>query len=216
MLTQWLKERLQQPLPGKEAHRRMIPSGRNLDMPVPESARESAVMVLLYELDKQWNTLLIRRTRDGQVHSGQISFPGGKRDPKDSSLLHTALRECEEEIGVRSRDIEIIGSLSPVYIPPSNFLVIPTLGQLRVLPHFRPSEQEVEEIIQIPIDLLFAPHTLKEREVLPSSTPASPLRTPVYEPDPELLVWGATAMMLAELQTLLEEFQQVGPFVPNV
>jgi len=207
-MIEQLKLRLQADLPGKNAQRRMIPEGRNLHLPVPENARKGGVMILLFDIDKKWNTILIRRTEDGQVHSGQISFPGGKMDAKDPDILHTAKRECEEEIGVRMSDIEIVGTLSDVYIPPSNFLVTPTIGYLNTLQNFKASEREVQEIIQLPLELLFDDDIKKQREVIPSGLPKKPLQTPVYELSEDLIVWGATAMMIAELEEVIKTMDQ--------
>ncbi len=207
-MIEQLKLRLQSELPGKSAQRRMIPEGRNLHGPVPENARQGGVMILLFDIDKKWNTILIRRTEDGQVHSGQISFPGGKKDHKDPDILYTAKRECEEEIGVRMKDIEIIGTLSDVYIPPSNFLVTPTVGYLNTLQNFKASEREVQEIIQLPLELLFDDEIKKQREVIPSGKSGLRLQTPVYELTEDLIVWGATAMMIAELEEVIKTMDQ--------
>lgn len=207
-MIEQLKLRLQAGLPGKTAQRRMIPEGRNLHGPIPENVRHGGVMILLFDVDKKWNTILIRRTEDGQVHSGQISFPGGKKDAKDPDILHTAKRECEEEIGVRMSDIEIVGTLSDVYIPPSNFLVTPTIGYLNTLQNFKASEREVQEIIQLPLELLFDDEIKKQREVMPSGLPQKPLQTPVYELTEDLIVWGATAMMIAELEEVIKTMDQ--------
>lgn len=203
LFIEQLKGKLSEELPGIAAHQRMIPNGRRLPMEVPEDAKHSGVMILLYDLDTRWNTILIRRTEDGHTHSGQISFPGGKKDHTDMDIIYTAKRECEEEIGVPMHDIEVLGTLSDVYIPPSNFLVTPTVGYIKNVRQFKASEREVQEIIQLPLELLFHQDIKSVREVIPSSKPNIPIQTPVYALADDLIVWGATAMMIAELEDLI-------------
>lgn len=200
-----LQEQIQKGLPGQAAHARMLPQGRSLDTTIPEHALHSAVMITLFQQDAEWHTLLIRRTSDGHVHSGQISFPGGKRDKQDPNLLYTAQRECLEEVGLTIQEDQIIGPLSSVYIPPSNFLVTPYLACIPSPSMLSPSIHEVAEIIRLPLSQLFATSARKVAEVIPSSSPQSSLQAPVYAPNPNLTIWGATAMMLAELEYLLEQ-----------
>jgi 8-oxo-dGTP pyrophosphatase MutT (NUDIX family) len=203
LFIEQLKGKLSEELPGIKAHQRMIPNDRKLPLHVPENAKHSGVMILLYDLDSRWNTVLIRRTEDGHTHSGQISFPGGRKDHTDIDIIHTAKRECEEEIGVPMSDIDVLGTLSDVYIPPSNFLVTPTIGYIKNLRQFKASEREVQEIIQLPLELLFHQNIKSIREVRPSSNPQSPIKTPVYALADDLIVWGATAMMIAELEEII-------------
>lgn len=200
-----LKLRLEEPLPGREAQFKMAPDGRNKNYEIPDNARESGVMILLFDIDKKWNTILIRRTADGSTHSGQISFPGGKKERTDKDIIHTASRECEEEIGVRMRDIEIIGTLTPLYIPPSNFLVTPTIGYVNTLQNYKASEREVEEIIQLPLELLFDNRLKKEKVVISSRENNQEIKTPIYELGDDTFIWGATAMMISELEHLINE-----------
>jgi 8-oxo-dGTP pyrophosphatase MutT (NUDIX family) len=203
-----LRQALLESLPGAEAHRRMIPSNRQINLEAPTDARVSSVMILLYENDAEWNTVLIRRSKDGQVHSGQISFPGGKKENSDPDLIYTAKRECEEEIGIPNHHIEILGTLSDVYIPPSNFLVTPVVGHLTTTPSFRASEREVSEIIRLPLNLLFHPSVKSTHTVNPSYNPSASFETPVYALADDLIVWGATAMMIAELEVIIDQFKQ--------
>lgn len=198
-----LRYKLSLPLPGQEAHAKMVPTGRTLVSEAPSGARIGAVMILLFDIDKKWNTLLIRRTDDGKAHGGQISFPGGAMEPRDKSITNTALRECEEETGVRARDIEVLGELSSLYIHPSNFWVTPVLGFVPNLQHYKAAEKEVQEIIQTPLELLFNP-AIKDQRTVVSSFPNRPaITTPVYALADDLLVWGATAMILSELEHLI-------------
>ncbi|MBL7773340.1 MAG: CoA pyrophosphatase [Chitinophagaceae bacterium] len=199
-----LRDKFQhQSLPGLDAQMKMAPPMRTRDMQVPSNVRLGAVLILVFEIDKKWNTLLIRRTEDGQTHSGQISFPGGKKDPSDRDLIHTALRECEEEISVLRKDVEVLGTLTPLYIPPSNFLVTPVVGHIKELQNYKASEREVQEIIQTPLELLFWEETKSEKEVLRSDDPSVAMTAPVYKLADDIVIWGATAMMISELETLI-------------
>lgn len=199
-----LRQQILAGLPGHAAHSRMLPQGRSLDTIIPENALHSAVMMTLFQQGTEWHTLLIRRTADGHVHSGQISFPGGKKDAEDPHLMYTAQRECHEEVGLFIDEDQILGALSPVYIPPSNFLVTPFLASIQPPANLSPSLNEVAEIIRMPLSALFASTSRKVAEVIPSSSPKSRLHAPVYAPSQDLTIWGATAMMLAELEYLLE------------
>ena len=100
---------MQQPLPGAEAQLRMVGRVRSMPGQIPANARPSAVLCLLYPEDAALRFLLIKRTEDGKAHSGQISFPGGRQDPWDADLRATALREAQEEVGIHSKDVDIVG-----------------------------------------------------------------------------------------------------------
>jgi 8-oxo-dGTP pyrophosphatase MutT (NUDIX family) len=202
-MIETLRHQLTLPLPGLAAHSKMVPTGRTLLTEPPAGARLGAVMILLFDIDRKWNTLLIRRTDDGKAHGGQISFPGGAVEARDRIITDTALRECEEETGVRARDIDILGQLSGLYIHPSNFWVTPIVGYVPNLQHYKAAEKEVQEIIQTPLELLFNPAIKTERTVISSFPDRPPIHTPVYALDEDLLVWGATAMILSELEHLI-------------
>lgn len=199
-----MTDRLQQPLPGLTAQERM--SGRVLPTPLvpPDNARRSAVLVLFFPVKDQPYVLLIKRVEDGKVHSGQISFPGGSTDRADASLMHTALREAYEETGIDRDAVQVIGSMSPLYIPVSNFQVFPFLGYLPEKPtNYQLSEQEVERVLEVPVDRLFRSGNKEFREIRPATMPQMILRVPVYKLDQDnLFVWGATAMMLSELEVI--------------
>jgi 8-oxo-dGTP pyrophosphatase MutT (NUDIX family) len=207
-LIDWLKERLQQPLPGIVAQERM--TGRVLPMPdeVPVDARQGAVLALLYPIDSLLNLLLIRRTADGGVHSGQVSFPGGKQDPEDADLLATALREAQEEVGLLSCDVDVIGTLSSLYIPVSNFNVQPFVAYTPQRPDHILSAAEVEHVIEVPITELFHPERITKVVVTSPGDKSFIRKVPAYKLQDETVIWGATAMMISELQMLLEEFEK--------
>ena len=116
------------------------------------SHRLSSVMILLYpDNNAILTTVLIERPIDNSVHSGQIAFPGGKMDEIDTNPADTALRETEEEIGVASKSIEILGTLSNLFIPASNFLVVPHIGMMASTPEFMPNASEVRSLIPTPV-----------------------------------------------------------------
>ncbi len=194
-----LAQTLRSPLPGPEAHLHMAPPMFRKfaeQMKVPPSARTAAVLLLLYPHENRLYIPFMRRTQDGRVHGGQISFPGGRVEQEDKDLTHTALREAEEEIGVPAREVEILGSLSELYIVPSNFVVHPRVAFLDHRPEFFPSEEEVDEIIEVEVDILLRPET---RQLMSKKfTNGKILETPAYVVREDVTIWGGTSMMLAE------------------
>ena len=146
-----LKTRLNEPLPGSSAHDKMASETRlKLKMPSPnEKTRESAVLILFYPSDNQVFIPLILRPQYDGVHGGQMAFPGGRAEKEDENLIRTALREAQEEIGVRVSDVTILGKLTKLYIPPSNFYVQPVVGFMARRPDFFPDPREVDKVIEI-------------------------------------------------------------------
>lgn len=198
-----LQQRLQQPLPGIAAQNKMASRVRELPLHVPDDARESAVLALLFPRNGELNLLLIKRIEDGKPHGGQISFPGGRKDPEDESLQITALRETHEEVGIPSTDIEILGQLSSLYIPVSNSNVFPFIGYTPQQPEYILSVNEVQYTLEVPIVKLFQPERKSVKNITPSSFPDIIIKAPVYEWDNNHTIWGATAMMLAELEDIM-------------
>lgn len=176
---------------------------RELPLHVPDDARESAVLALLFPRNGELNLLLIKRIEDGKPHGGQISFPGGRKDPEDESLQITALRETHEEVGIPSTDIEILGQLSSLYIPVSNSNVFPFIGYTPQQPEYILSVNEVQYTLEVPIVKLFQPERKSVKNITPSSFPEIIIKAPVYEWDNDHTIWGATAMMLAELEDIM-------------
>lgn len=171
-------------------------------MEVPDDARQSAVLCLLFPIEEILNVLLIKRVEDGKPHSGQISFPGGRQDDIDKDLQETALRETFEEVGVPSADIEIIGALSELYIPVSNNNVHPFVGFTAECPTCNISMDEVQYTLEVPLPELYNHNKKKVKEIRPSSHPELVIKTLAYEWDQDHTIWGATAMMLAELEEI--------------
>lgn len=110
--------------------------------------RKSAVLILLYPKNNSTHLVMMVRATDDTVHSGQVSFPGGKVEKNDQTISHTALREAHEEIGVIPESVEIIGKLTKLYIPPSNFDVYPVIGYTNTTPVFI-TNNEVQKILEI-------------------------------------------------------------------
>lgn len=200
-----LKKRLQEPLPGYAAQNKMASLRRKGPFEVPDTARESAVMGLLYPDNDLLNLLLIRRVEDGKAHGGQISFPGGRKDPEDNSLQETALRETFEEVGVPSEQIEILGGLSSLYIPVSNSNVFPYIGFAHERPEYTINPTEVQYTLEVTLEELFHPEKKTITEIRPSSMPEITIKVPTYLWDADHKIWGATAMMIAELETVYKE-----------
>ena len=167
----------------------------------PPLARKSAVLILLFPDHGKLKTVLIKRSEYDGVHSGQISFPGGKFENTDSTFEETALRETNEEIGVEPYNIEIIGQLTDFYIPPSNFLVKVFVGYSSKKPEYIPDRKEVQSIVEVDIDEFFDINNIAEKEFYSTSR-----KTAVFAPCylvNGLEIWGATAMILSELLDVL-------------
>ena len=166
-------------------------------------AKKASVLVLFYpDLNGETMLVLILRKSYKGVHSAQISFPGGKPEKTDQNLLFTALRETEEEIGVKSNMINIIRELTNIYIPPSNFDVHPFIGVSKKPLKFKKQEEEVENVIQIKLKQL-----LDKKNIIITSVETSykiNVDVPAFKFDNHI-IWGATAMILSEFIDLFEK-----------
>lgn len=205
---EWLRKRLQEPLPGLEAQAKMSSRSRPVYPEIPEDARPSAVLGLLYPVDNRLHLLLIKRVADGKAHSGQISFPGGKKEPTDATLVVTALREAQEEVGVMSDEVDVLGPLSTLYIPVSNFQVHPFMGFAKSRPVFTLSMREVDHVLEIPLDELIHPDTKTVTDIEIPSFSMVLRKVNAYQTATSGIIWGATAMIIAELETILEEMPE--------
>lgn len=204
-LKELLHLAIQQPLPGKDAHLNMSPQPvdmRRFSSKVPYNHRKSGVLVLFYPDQGRSFFPLIKRPFYHGVHSGQVALPGGKLEPGDPDVIFTALREAEEEIGVDAGKVEVLGRLSDLYIPVSNFLVSPVIGFLDETPTLIPEQKEVSRIISTEVHSIFQPE-IRKRTFLELGGGVR-LDTPYFDIDGEI-VWGATAMILSELLHLLQE-----------
>lgn len=189
-------------LPGEPAHLEMFPKRRGAKEAI-KSAKDyktSAVLALLHHDESTQLTLTQRQDYDG-THSGQISFPGGKMEASDANPLAAALRETKEEIGLGSEQITILGGLTDVFIPVSNFLVHPYIGYYNGHPNFTRSEREVKEIFSFDIELLTEPKILQKRSIKIAGG-AILKDIPCFIIN-DKIVWGATALMLNEIKQIL-------------
>ncbi len=185
----------------------MAPQGRlaelrRIDIP-KKNPRKAAVMALFYpDLNKKTQLLLILRKTYKGVHSNQVGFPGGKVEKEDSSLLTTALRETQEEVGVDPLDITVIKELSNIYIPPSNFVVQPYLGLYLEPRPFIIQQREVESLLEVPIVDFLNENNLITQKL--STSYAKEIEVPAFKLN-GYVVWGATAMMLNEIKELVKQ-----------
>lgn len=193
-------------LPGTDVQWVMASSTRLLkefpQAPGPDS-REAAVLVLLWPENGLIRTVFMQRPEYEGWHGGQISFPGGKKEPSDNNLIDTAFREAHEETGIDTSDIEVIGTLTPLFIPVSNMVVTAVVAGTEKKPIFRPDPNEVLYLIEADLRDFLDPSMIM-------TTPMQ-IRGGVYEVKyfgySGRVIWGATAMMLNEL---LEIFRRDG------
>lgn len=190
-------------LPGEEAHAVLSPlktEVRSLARLQNATPKLSAVSLLLYDKANEPHFVLTKRHVYNGAHSGQISFPGGKKEDFDASHLHTALRETEEEIGVSSQLLTPIAPLTPTYIPPSGFLVYPFVLHLQGEPHFVAQEREVNQILEIKVMDLLHVEALKTTSM--ELMKGVRTKVPYFDLNGEV-VWGATAMILNEFREVV-------------
>ncbi len=194
-----IKAAFKHPLPGKPAQYEMAHAFRGPYPKSPENARKAGVLLLLFPDQGKWNVVFIQRPSSKNPddrHAGQLSFPGGKQEDTDVDMSNTALRETQEEVGVAIEEVTLLGALSELYIPVSNFLVSPFVGYVEKKPIWIPQEEEVAGIIEFPI------HRLKSGEITGHTDIkiGSHLRlqqVPFFDLNGKVL-WGATAMMMNE------------------
>lgn len=199
-----LEKALQAELPGREAQILMSPSDRGerfRNFSDHENAKESAVLILLYQKNAQPHTVFIKRNTYNGHHSGQIALPGGKKDASDKDHIATALREANEEIGINANDVKVIGSLSKLWIPVSNINVFPIIGYINYEPAFTIDPYEVQEAIPFAISRLTDKNIIKQ-EVL--NIKEFEIYVPYYDINGHHL-WGATAMIMAEFVEILKK-----------
>lgn len=198
-----LSDRILSGLPGILAHRVMAPTSRqlkNFDENDYPGAKKAAVLILFYPEGENVHIVFIKRPSYDGVHSGQVAFPGGKIEEGETPR-QAVLRETFEEIGINETEINLFGQLSNVYIPPSNFFVFPFLGYALKRPDFIPDLNEVDFIIESPVEIILDPSVKGIMEIERSG---ETVKAPYYLIQEEK-VWGATAIILSELEFLLTE-----------
>ena len=200
LFTDKLIQNLTYPLPGESAHKVMQATSKlRLSFKPNNRTRKSAVLILFYPYQEEiYFPLILRPAYDG-VHSGQVAFPGGRYELTDENLIRTALREAQEEIGLRLTDVRILGCLTELFIPPSNFYVLPVIATMPYRPDFYPDAREVEDIFEIKLN------EISDAGIIGSSTlqiRGEEVLAPHYEVN-GYKIWGATAMMISELLTVI-------------
>lgn len=193
---------MSQQLPGWVAHQSMDvrPQGYRK---APPSAQLSAVGVILFPYEHSTQLIYVKRhgTSGPLAHRGQIGFPGGKKEVGDATLWDTAKREIREETGIFVEDHHRLGELTPLYIPVSNFLVHPYVIYLDNKPQLSLQEDEIQRYIITSLAYLSDPSRIKHQDI-PVSEGITLPKVPYYDLYNEVL-WGATAMITAELLYLV-------------
>lgn len=194
-------------LPAESSHFKMVPPSRKSFEKYPnkqlQQAKKAGVLALFYpNADKQMQVVFILRKTYKGVHSAQVSFPGGKLEPKDKNLEDTAVRETFEEVGVPLEDITVIKKLSQVYIPPSNFCVQPYIGVVAQQPIFKKQEREVEQIIEVKLLDIINDDNIILKNIKTSYS--VDIEVPAFKLN-DFTIWGATAMILSEIKDIVKQ-----------
>lgn len=194
-------------LSGEVSHAKMSPPYRlELAERMKEkakNAKRAGVLSLFYPnaTGETYLVLILRKTYKG-VHSAQVGFPGGKYEDEDKDLMITALRETEEEVGVPKNKVNVIKTMSPLYVPPSNFMVHPYIAISESVLTFTKQDSEVEAVIEVKLrDFLDDSNSIRTR--VPTSFNVE-VEVPAFHLNNHI-VWGATAMMLGEIKDLLKQ-----------
>lgn len=210
MSPQEILQRIEQlascPIPADNNQYHVLPSKRQpepQDFLTDKVYRAAAVSINIFPSDDgKIRSVLIKRPEYDGKHSGQISFPGGKHEPDDLSLEYTARRECFEEIGIDVNDGRLLAAMGKVYIPVSGFSIQPFVFYHSQAPLLRPDSREVEDIISFDFSRLIDADVIKRGKVR-FANGVLHKDVPYFDIDGRI-VWGATAMMLAELQYFLK------------
>jgi 8-oxo-dGTP pyrophosphatase MutT (NUDIX family) len=197
-----IEKSLMNKLPGSNAHSRMLPPGRSLSFPDESDSniKSSGVLILLFPEGDEIFICLVKRQPFMKFHAGQIGFPGGKKEKTDTSISWTAIRETSEEIGIQPSLINILGALSPLFVPVSGFMIYPFAAWCPVKPNFVINHNEIEKLLLFPLL-----RNYKNQKIVPAmvETQIGWLEVPAYTHENET-IWGATAMILAEFFEILE------------
>ena len=152
----------------------------------------SAVIIPIYHKQGQYYILFTRRTQEVKDHKGQISFPGGAYQEEDGTLVNTALRECAEEIGLMSSDVEILGELDDFVTQVSRYIISPFVAFIPWPYQFKANNEEIKEIIEVPVSALLDLGRLHlETRIIDGEEVTS-----FFYHYQEKVIWGATARIL--------------------
>lgn len=188
---------------GYKTHNHLAPPNRLhlKDLSISQNARQASVLIFLYpNIDDNTCVLLTKRASYKGTHSKEISFPGGKQEINDIDLKATATREASEEVGIVAKNVIICKELSPVYVPPSNFLIHPFVGFATETPQFK-KNYEVDTLIELSIEELLYQLPIITLKIKTSDN--TTLKTPGFMYNNHK-IWGATAMILNEFKELLK------------
>lgn len=178
--------------------RDLLRDRRKLALP-PGDRIPAAVLIPLYCENGDYHVVFIKRTQTVSTHKGQISFPGGSRDPEDADLRETALREAWEEVGLKPGDVEVLGELDDEFTTTSHYVVTPFVGLIPWPHEFTACADEVAEILTVPLaKLLDGSAKRTEVEVVNGRT----LPPPLYHHN-GYVIWGATALILEKLINII-------------
>ena len=206
-LLSQIQKSLAKGLPGEIAHSQLAPHHRK---PASDYLAEitdykigCVVSLVVRNENDEWCFVLMERmSHDKDVHANQISFPGGKHEEGDASFFETALRELYEEVGVNPELIELVSPLSELYIPPSNFLVKPFLCFTQHQLNYNLNESEVRSLMEIPLSFFLDESNINRGGF--KSARGYDVNAPYFEYNNHK-IWGATAMMIAEVIALIKE-----------
>jgi 8-oxo-dGTP pyrophosphatase MutT (NUDIX family) len=196
----FLQQQLARPLPGEAFHEEMARKFRRMPPVIPSDAVTACVLILFYPKGESWYVPLIQRTTTNNPndrHSGQVSFPGGRYETEDVSLEACALREAYEEVGIVPETVTLLGKLTPLYIPVSNYMVHSFVGYVNETPNFALQESEVVEVLEAPIQHFLSEAAI-ETTTIHFGNGTELIGIPCYRVEGRV-VWGATSMMLREL-----------------
>jgi 8-oxo-dGTP pyrophosphatase MutT (NUDIX family) len=206
-LFEALKEELLLPLPGMEAQLIMAPRNRISDSRSKKKLNAGVAILICPTVKNSLELTFIKRSEYEGHHSGQVSFPGGKEEPGDNSLMETAKRETLEEIGIQLTSDHFAGSLTPLFIPISCFMVYPYVFIRHEVQNFVVDPAEVEYIIQYPL------LNLLNKSIIGTTKRYAgkhAINTPYFAIHKEI-VWGATAMILSEFIELVRRVERKNP-----
>ena len=198
-----IRKHLTYRLPGEDAHLPMSPNGRGKSSEAIKKSnnyRESAVALIIYENQNELKGILTERSPYRGMHSGEVCLPGGKMEEFDEDLKQTAIRESTEEIGLKYEHFELLGELTPVFIPVSNFSIQPFVFHYTEQPVFIKNIREVAEIFSFPIRQLFEEDIIKKKRIELSGKRV--LDDIPYFDINNKVVWGATALILHEFKKI--------------
>jgi len=200
-----LKITINNDLPGEESHQKMrVIYDQSIELPFSKiNSIPAAVLILLYLADNEIYFFLTKRTDDLKHHKGQISLPGGTQEGNEK-LIDTALRETQEEIGINKTSISIIGTITPLFVPVTGFMIYPFIGYSLNKLNPKPDPVEVAKIFSVNIsDLLNKENrTTEQRNIRGYDVQVPYFKLNDYQ------VWGATSMILSEFRDLIKSINE--------